>query len=117
MSNVENEKESQLSPDRPGEDPGSDRLGYASFAKHLAESMLRLPSSECLVIASYGAWGTGKTTMLNYVRHYIRQSPPGLQPTLVAFNPWWFSGSEDLIRAFFGQLQANLGMASLLSQK
>jgi predicted KAP-like P-loop ATPase len=111
MSSSESEKVSQISPDRPGEDPVSDRLGYAPFAKHLADSILRLPSSEGLVIALYGAWGTGKTTMLNYVRHYIRQSPPDQQPTLVAFNPWWFSGNEDLIRAFFGQLQAHLGTA------
>lgn len=109
MSNGENEKVSQISPDRPGEDPVSDRLGYAPFAKHLADSILRLPSSEGLVIAIYGAWGTGKTTMLNYVRHYIRQRAPDQQPTLVTFSPWWFSGNEDLIRAFFGQLQAHLG--------
>jgi predicted KAP-like P-loop ATPase len=111
MSSGESEQVPQISPDRPGEDPVSDRLGYAPFAKHLADSILRLPSSEGLVIALYGVWGTGKTTMLNYVRHYIRQSPAGQQPTLVAFNPWWFSGNEDLIRAFFGQLQAHLGRA------
>ena len=111
MSSDESEKGPQLSPDRPGEDPASDRLGYAPFAKHLADSILRLPSSEGLVIALYGTWGSGKTTMLNYVRHYIRQSPPDQQPMLAAFNPWWFSGSEDLIRAFFGQLQAHLGTA------
>lgn len=46
--------------------------------------------------------------MLNYVRYYIKQSPREQQPTLIAFNPWWFSGSEDLVRAFFGQLQAHL---------
>jgi predicted KAP-like P-loop ATPase len=111
MSSGDSERLSQISPDRPGEDPLSDRLGYAPFAKHLADSILRLRSSEGLVIALYGAWGTGKTTMLNYVRHYIRQRPPDQQPTLVAFNPWWFSGNEDLIRAFFGQLQAHLGTA------
>ncbi len=111
MGNGESHKAFEISPDRPGEDPASDRLGYAPFAKHLADSILRLPSSEGLVVALYGTWGTGKTTMLNYVRYYSKQSPPDQQPTLVAFNPWWFSGSEDLIRTFFGQLQAHLGTA------
>lgn len=109
MSSDESGKVPQLSPDRPGDDPASDRLGYSSLAKHLADSILRLPSTEGLVIAVYGTWGAGKTTVLNYVRYYIKQSPRNEQPTLVVFNPWWFSGSEDLIRAFFGQLQAHLG--------
>lgn len=100
----------QLSPDRPGEDPALDRLGYSPFAKHLADSVLRLPSTEGLVIAVYGAWGAGKTTVLNYIRHYLGQAPQEQRPALVTFNPWWFSGAEDLIRGFFGQLQAhNLG--------
>ncbi len=99
----------QLSPDRPGEDPASDRLGYSPFAKHLADSILRLPSTEGMVIAVYGTWGAGKTTVLNYIRYYIGQAPQKQQPALVTFNPWWFSGTEDLIRGFFGQLQAHLG--------
>jgi predicted KAP-like P-loop ATPase len=109
MSSKERENMSQLSPDRPGEDPASDRLGYSPFAKHLAGSILRLPSTEGLVIAVYGTWGAGKTTVLNYIKYYIGQAPQEHRPALVNFNPWWFSGTEDLIRGYFGQLQAHLG--------
>jgi predicted KAP-like P-loop ATPase len=111
MTNEDRKKVSQLFPDRPAEDPASDRLGYAPFAKHLAESITRLATDEGLVIAVFGAWGAGKTTMLNYVRHYIGECPEDRRPAVVTFNPWWFSGSEGLMRAFFGQLQAHLGGA------
>lgn len=30
------------------------------------------------------------------------------QPVIVTFNPWWFSGQENLARAFLGQMQAVL---------
>lgn len=46
--------------------------------------------------------------MLNYVRHYIGQEPKNAQPIIVTFNPWWFSGQENLARAFMSQLRAVL---------
>jgi predicted KAP-like P-loop ATPase len=97
-----------LSADRPTLDPKLDRLGYAPFAKRLAESIVGLSGSDGHVIALYGAWGFGKTTMLNYVQHFIREVAPANQPLIVTFNPWWFAGSEDLIWAFFNQLRAQL---------
>ena len=97
-----------LSADRPSVDPEADRLGYAPFAKRLADSILRLSGAEGHVVALHGPWGFGKTTMLNYVRHYVGQGAPTEQPIIVPFNPWWFAGSEDLIWAFFNQLEARL---------
>jgi len=97
-----------LSADRPGSDPSSDRLGYAPFAKRLAQSIARLSRAEGHVVALYGSWGFGKTTMLNYVRHYLSEMGSGEQPIIVTYNPWWFSGHEDLVRAFFDQLRAQV---------
>jgi predicted KAP-like P-loop ATPase len=108
MTGEDGIREAGLSADRPSTDPKADRLGYAPFAKRLAESILRLCGAEGHVIALYGPWGSGKTTLLNYVRHYVGQGRPDEQPIVVPFNPWWFAGSEDLISAFFKQLQAQL---------
>jgi len=55
-----------LSADRPKTNPIDDRLGYAPFAKHLAESICEMNAAEGLVIAVYGAWGSGKTSLLNF---------------------------------------------------
>lgn len=97
-----------LSADKPIADPKDDRLGYAPFAKHLADSVANMAPPEGLVIAIYGPWGSGKTTALKFVMHYLKQKPEDEQPIIVEFNPWWFSGHEDLTRRFFDQLQVAL---------
>lgn len=94
-----------ISSDRPLTDPKDDRLGYASFAKHLADAISQMPPAEGLVIGIYASWGSGKTTLLNFVVHNLEQKPQVQQPIIVHFNPWWFSGHEDLTRRFFDQLQ------------
>ncbi len=91
-----------LSADRPGIDPKDDLFGHAPFAKGLAGSICRYSSSDGLVLALYGPWGSGKSTVLSYVRHYLEQQAECEQPVVVTFNPWWFSGQENLARAFFG---------------
>lgn len=97
-----------LSADRPSTDPGEDLFGHAPFAESLANSICRYPGNDGLVLALYGPWGSGKSTVLSYVRHFLEQRPETEQPVIVTFNPWWFSGQENLARAFLGQLQAVL---------
>lgn len=105
-----------LSADKPLTDPEDDRLGYASFAQHLAESLCKMAPTEGLIVAVYGPWGSGKTTLLNFVVHYLQQKPETEQPIIVFFNPWWFSGHEDLTRRFFNQLQAVLSKLKNLAK-
>ncbi|MGC8732380.1 MAG: KAP family P-loop NTPase fold protein, partial [Halothiobacillaceae bacterium] len=97
-----------LSADRPSIDPKDDLFGHAPFASSLADSICRYPGSDGLVLALYGPWGSGKSTVLSYVQHFLERRPESEQPVLVKFNPWWFSGQENLARAFLGQLQAVL---------
>jgi predicted KAP-like P-loop ATPase len=97
-----------LSADRPCSNPGDDLFGHAPFAESLADSICRYPGNDGLVLALYGPWGSGKSTVLSYVRHFLEQRPEAEQPAIVTFNPWWFSGQENLARAFLGQLQAVL---------
>jgi predicted KAP-like P-loop ATPase len=97
-----------LSADRPGSNPERDLFGHARFAENLADSIRRCAGTDGLVLALYGPWGSGKSTVLNYVRYYLEQHPYPEQPVIVNFNPWWFAGQENLARAFLGQLQAVL---------
>lgn len=103
------DKQADVSADHPGNDPSLDRLGYAPFAKRLAQSIGGIDKAEGHVLALYGRWGFGKTTMLNYVRHYLSEIAEKDRLIVLSFNPWWFSGHEDLVRAFFAQLSAKIG--------
>ena len=63
---------------------------------------------EGLVIALHGPWGSGKTTILNFVEQYLEQESETTRPIIVKFAPWWFSGQHDLTERFFDQLAGHL---------
>lgn len=97
-----------LSSDRPSTDPAEDLFGHAPFAKTLARALTEYGGSDGMVVALYGPWGAGKSTVLAYVQHELELLPEAQRPVIVSFNPWWFSGLENLAKAFLGQLQAVL---------
>ena len=107
-SEVESEDFNELSTDTALIEPKQDRLGYAPFAQHLAESICKMNVPEGFVIALYGASGSGKSTLLNFLRYYLQQKPENEQPIIVSFNPWLFSGDEDITKRFVNQLQSSL---------
>jgi predicted KAP-like P-loop ATPase len=96
-----------ISADRPVVDPEDDLFGHAHFAELLATSIHRYTDSNGLVMALFGPWGSGKSSALNFIQHYLKQEKEN-KPIIITFNPWWFSGQDNLARAFLGQLQAVL---------
>jgi predicted KAP-like P-loop ATPase len=94
-----------ISADQPLSDPAADALGYAPFAKMLAESALRGSPATGLVVGVYGEWGLGKTTLLNFVQHYAEADTGDDAPVVIRFNPWWSSGREDLLERFFSEFE------------
>lgn len=97
-------------------DPEKDLLGHASFAKYLADSICKMTFPEGFVIAVYGSWSSGKSTLLNFLVHYLQQKPDEEQPIIVPFNPWLFSGQQDITRSFFDQLQNVLSKEGSVSK-
>lgn len=97
-----------LSADRPQTDPAQDLFGYAPFAETLTKALCNYGSSDPLVLGLYGAWGSGKSTILKFICHNLEAMPKKERPIVIEFNPWWFSGQEHLARVFLGQLQAVL---------
>lgn len=99
----------QVSSDHAKVNPDKDdRLGRAPFAKLLANSICAYRGSDGLVMALYGEWGSGKSTILNFVQHELRMKDEADRPIIVTFNPWWFSGQENLALTFLGQMRAAL---------
>jgi len=91
--------------DEPLKSPNQDRLGFAPFAGRIATIIKNMQVKESIVFAVCGKWGSGKTTFLNFLAHYLKEDNSII---IVKFNPWWFSGKEHLLLQFFNTLNVAL---------
>lgn len=93
-------------PDNPIKDVSQDSLARSSLALSFARQVRALDSSEGLVVGILGQWGTGKTSFLNLMRPHFE----AIGVAVIDFNPWMFSGSEQLAEYYFRELSAQLKM-------
>ena len=101
-----------LRDDSPKTNPKDDLLGYAPFAKKIAKTVVSLRAPCGYVIGIHGAWGSGKSTVLNFVTGYLStlNSQSSDTPLVhIDFRPWIVPGHHDLIAAFFKVLSEHLG--------
>lgn len=94
--------------DTPLSDPVHDAFGYAPFARHLAETISKLPNPQGLVMAIHAPWGSGKTTLLNFVKYFLNESHKDKRPVIIGFNPWWFTNREHLADQFLSQFRVHI---------
>ncbi len=83
-----------------------DRLNRARFAEALAEQIASAPGSGGVVFGLLGPYGSGKTSILNMVEETLKETTEN--PVVLWFNPWLFSGTEQLVEHFFEELAAQL---------
>lgn len=89
----------------PNTDP--DLLERAPFAHSIARAILGWHGRESLVIALYGGWGEGKTSVIAMVRHHLHVKGKPI-PITIDFNPWEWSGQNQLAKAFFDEIGLQL---------
>lgn len=94
--------------DAPIEKPEQDEFGYWPFAKALSRAIRTTPSPKGLVMSLNGPWGSGKSSLINLIRHDLATLQAETAPLIVEFNPWWFSGSEQLATQLLTQLNRRL---------
>ena len=98
--------------DQPITKCSEDKLGRASFAESLAQTILSYKSEECIVLGLFGSWGTGKTSLINMCLECIHKAimsyPEDEKPIIIKFNPWNYSGEQKLILQFFSQISSVL---------
>lgn len=73
MSDVETVLHTSIGSDIPQTDPALDAYGYAPFAKRIAYAIQKTPSPQGLVMAIHGVWGSGESSLLNFVKHYLAE--------------------------------------------
>lgn len=103
MSNQSSPNERYPS-DNPIEEATDDKLGRNDSAVRFARQVLTLDATRGLVVGVLGPWGSGKTSFLNLAKSELLR----LETHVIDFNPWMFSGAEQLVDAFFGEISEEL---------
>jgi Cdc6-like AAA superfamily ATPase len=104
-----------LGDDQPKKNPWrDDKLGYAPFAERLANVVINMNIPNGYVIGLHGRWGSGKTTVVNFILEYLNKHNQEIEDDTkkiehVDFKPWIFSGHQDLMGAFFKLLSEHVG--------
>lgn len=88
-----------LYPDRPIAGSREDLLGRGPIADQVVNWIRSAPGDEGYVIGVTGAWGSGKSSVLNMVAERIADDA-----AVVRFDPWLFAGADDLVVRFFEEL-------------
>jgi predicted KAP-like P-loop ATPase len=94
----------------PAVHPDEDEFNRWPFGRALADRIAGIGSAEgAAVIGLYGKWGSGKSTVLNFIKYRLEHEH-ARRVVLFEFNPWFFTSQEELLAAFF------TGLASRLEQ-
>lgn len=94
-----------LSSDRPISNKQDDKFQRYEFAKRIANTIVERESEDCIVIGVYGAWGEGKTSVINFIETELRE-----KENIIAlkFNPWRYNDENSLLIQFFQKLAVAL---------
>jgi predicted KAP-like P-loop ATPase len=87
--------------DQPATD---DTLQRRPFASRIANIICSQTDRSPIVISLNGEWGEGKSTVFGFLREEFH----GRGIVCVSFNPWRYSGEDDLLKAFFLELATKL---------
>ena len=92
----------------PSDDPittaAQDQLQRVGFVEALAREVLSVPAEQGFVFGLLGPWGCGKSSLLNLLEERLDTT----DVLVLRFNPWLFSGAEQLVLRFFGEIAAQL---------
>ena len=90
--------------DNPISDDGDDILERADVANAFVRKVLELDTRHGTAVGVFAPWGSGKTSFVNLARKTFECK--GVR--VLDFNPWLFSGAEQLVERFFAELSVEL---------
>jgi predicted KAP-like P-loop ATPase len=79
-----------------------DDLKFAPFASRVAQGILNYSQDETFIISLEGEWGSGKTTLINFIKEDLKKEKDKVE--ILDFNPWLITGIEQIIKVFFDEL-------------
>lgn len=97
--------------DAPISNSEQDILARTSFANELAKVIANQQTTESIVLALRGDWGSGKSSIKNLVVENIREKFEN-KVHVLEFNPWQWGSDEAISQVFFREIAAALGQES-----
>ena len=82
--------ESSILLDYPIETPEEDKFDYYTEAKHIADTLSKLPEDKAVSVAVLSPWGYGKTSFVNLIKYAIKHGDndkPLFDHVIIEFNP------------------------------
>ena len=94
------------SSDKPVINIDQDRFQRYGFSKRIAETIIQRNQDDGVVIGIYGAWGEGKTSVLNFIKKELDEHENILT---ISLNPWRYNDEDSLIKNFLKKIADVLG--------
>ena len=101
--------------DEPISDESEDELDRGAFIAHLANSICEWNGKESIAIGLCGAWGEGKTSIINLTRKKISKKNTKIK--FVDFQPWMLSESDNLVESFLTELSKTVNKKKFVFRK
>ena len=94
--------------DKPIQSVEEDLLQRSGFVENLCRIFETASPDESAVFALHGEWGSGKTSVKNLlVKELAKRGDKS--PIAIDFNPWAFSGQDQILEAFFSEIGKAIG--------
>ncbi|WP_415855388.1 P-loop NTPase fold protein [Sinomonas sp. G460-2] len=91
--------------DHPIATSTEDALQRSPLAHDFARTLRSVSAAQGIVVGVLGPWGFGKSSFVNLMKEEFATDPA---LTVVDFNPWLFSGTQQLTDVFFAELSSQL---------
>ncbi|MBN7757349.1 hypothetical protein JYP46_11020 [Nitratireductor aquimarinus] len=92
-----------LDSDRALEDESEDQFGFVGMAKRLAPSIIEASKGGGMVVGLEGRWGSGKTSLLNFLREELAAAESEDIYTITV-APWLNGDSSTLVMSLLGPI-------------
>lgn len=87
-------------------DDRDDCLGRISFVDGVYRQISNLHCKDSFVFGVYGAWGEGKTSVINLLKKRLKDAKEFL---VLEFDPWYFKNEEAILAAFYSEIEKTIG--------
>jgi predicted KAP-like P-loop ATPase len=102
--------------DDPVDTKDEDRLERYPIAERIVKTIVSRKDKSSFVLGIYGAWGEGKSTVLNFVDNIFDREYKS-SVCCIKFNPWYFRDEDQLLSNFFELLADKLDGGIILNRE